>query len=90
MSDFLLYSIVASVVLTVLVNVLPMLFPKSAQRARDKIADSVEAQMQARKEGDDPAQPQPRVKVFFPWKWMLIGSLVLTVLVNVVAAIAGR
>jgi hypothetical protein len=27
---------------------------------------------------------RPRVKVFFPWKAMLIGSIVLTVLVNLI------
>lgn len=29
-----------------------------------------------------------RVQVFFPWKAMLLGSIVLTVIVNLVAALA--
>ena len=30
----------------------------------------------------------PRVQFFFSWKWMLIGSIVLTVLVNTVGYFA--
>jgi hypothetical protein len=85
MSDFLLYSIVGSIVLTLLVNLLPLLFPKSSQRAKDKIVESVQAQREAAERGE-----KPRVQVFFPWKWMLIGSVVLTILINVIAAVAGR
>jgi hypothetical protein len=84
-SNFVLYSIVGSIVLTLLVNLLPLLFPKSSQRAKDKIVESVQAQRQAIERGE-----KPRVRVFFPWKWMLIGSIVLTILINVIAVLAGR
>ena len=36
------------------------------------------------------AAQTPRVSVFFPWKAMLIASLVLTVVVNVIAFFAAR
>jgi hypothetical protein len=84
-SDFVLYSIIGSIALTLLINLLPLLLPGSTRRAKDRIARSVESQREAVERGE-----APRVQVFFPWKWMLIGSLVLTVLVNVVAAFAGR
>jgi len=83
MNDFLLYSVVASIVLTVAINVLPQLFPGTAKRAEEKLRDalthSIETQQQS---------PRPRVKVFFPWKAMLLVSLVLTLLVNLVGWIA--
>ena len=37
---------------------------------------------------DDATRPGPSVKVFFPWKAMLVGSLVLTVLINLIGWIA--
>ena len=85
MSDFFLYSIVGSVVLTVLLNVLPLLFPKAADKAKRKLQDSVAASVEAAERGE-----KPRVRVFFPWKAMLIASIILTILVNVVGYFAGR
>ena len=85
MREFLIYSIVGSVVLTVLINVLPWFFPKAARKAEreihKKIGESIEKAEQ---------EHGPRVKVFFPWKAMLVVSLVLTVLVNLVGYFAGR
>lgn len=79
MKDFLLFSIVGSVILTVAVNLLPLLFPNAAAKAQRKLEGH--ARRSAEQHEDD---SRPRVKVFFPWKLMLIGSLVLTVLVNLV------
>lgn len=79
MNNFILYSVVGSIVLTVIVNVLPLLFPKSA----DKVQRSIEANARRAIEQHEDNN-RPRVKVFFPWKAMLIGSIVLTVLVNLV------
>ena len=79
MSDFILYSIIGSIVLTVLINVLPMLFPNAADKLQKKIEENTRRNIEQHKDDN-----QPRVKVFFPWKAMLIGSLVLTVLINLI------
>jgi hypothetical protein len=84
MSNFVLYSLIGSVVLTLIVNVLPMLFPGAAERVRRKVFESVQAHQRKRANGE-----APRVQVFFPWKWMLLASIVLTIVMNVVAGLAG-
>ena len=74
MPSWLLTSLILSVGLTVLLNVLPRLFPGAQARLQAKMTE----QMQ-------PSDPDgPRVRVFFPWKFMLIGSIALTVLLNLV------
>jgi hypothetical protein len=85
MPDWLIFSIVGSIVLTLTLNLLPMLFPKTARRAQEKMIDDIQ---KAHQRADDPADPGPRVRVFFPWKAMLIGSVVLTLLLNLVAFLA--
>ena len=85
MQNFLLLSLVASIVLTILINVLPMLFPKSSEKVERSVHKKISESIARREEGN-----QPRVRVFFPWKAMLIASLVLTVVVNVVGFIAAR
>ena len=79
MNNFLTYSIIGSIVLTIAMNVLPLLFPNAAAKVQRKIEDNARRAIEQHE--DD---TQPRVKVFFPWKAMLIGSLVLTVLVNLI------
>jgi hypothetical protein len=85
MPNWLIVSIVGSFVLTVLLNVLPMLFPKTARRAQERMIEEIQKQHDWE---DDAARPGPLVKVFFPWKAMLIGSLVLTVLINLIGWLA--
>jgi len=85
MQDFLITSIIASVVLTIVINVLPVLFPKSSEKMERKVRDKISESVVRQEEGS-----QPRVRVFFPWKVMLIASLVLTVAVNVVGFFASR
>ena len=77
MGQFLLWSLVGSVVLTLALNLLPRLFPGAARRAEERLMRSVEA-----------APGRSNVRFVFPWKFMLIGSVVLTVLVNVVGCAA--
>jgi len=76
--SFVWASIVGSIVLTVVLNAVPRLFPaqtrKAEQRLHDYLLDAEDAK--------DPATPQRKVQVFFPWKAMLIASIVLTVIVN--------
>lgn len=83
MSSFLWQSLIASAVLTILLNVLPRLFPSATRKAEQKVQDTITEHLRE----DDLRQQQgessgPRVKVFFPWKAMLLISVVLTVVVN--------
>lgn len=79
MSNFILYSIIGSIVLTIIINVLPLLFPNAATKLQKKIEENARNAIEQHEDSN-----QPRVKVFFPWKAMLIGSIVLTVLVNLI------
>lgn len=85
---FLATSIVLSVVATVLLNVVPRLFPRQTQsigqRIDERVSDMTERSTDGRpgETGHD-RSGGPSVRVFFPWKAMLIGSVVLTVLLNV-------
>ena len=84
MPGWLIFSIVASVALTALLNLVPMLFPNASRRAQERL---VERMHEHQRRIDDP-DPGPRVRVFFPWKAMLLGSIVLTVIVNLVGLLA--
>ncbi len=83
MNNFLLISIIGSVVLTVLLNVLPLIFPNAAAKAQKKLEENARRAIEQHED-----EQRPRVKVFFPWKAMLIISVVLTVLVNLVGMFA--
>ena len=83
MSDFILYSIIGSVVLTVALNVLPLLFPNAADKLQRKIEENARRSIEQHQNDDI-----PRVKVFFPWKAMLIASVVLTVVLNLIGFLA--
>jgi len=83
MKDFLLISLIASIVLTLALNLLPMLFPNAAAKAERKI---VEKMQETHNDRMDPNTP--KVRVFFPWKAMLIMSIFLTIAVNMIGVIA--
>ncbi len=83
MNNFLMTSIIGSVILTVLLNVLPLMFPNASAKMQKKIEENAKRAIEQHEDDN-----QPRVKVFFPWKAMLIASLVLTVLVNAVSLFA--
>jgi len=84
MSNFIVYSIIGSIVLTLLLNLVPLLFPNAAAKMQRKIEENARRAIEQHEDAN-----RPRVKVFFPWKAMLIGSLVLTVLVNLIGLLAG-
>jgi hypothetical protein len=69
--SWLIGSIVLSVVLTVVLNLGVRAFPHATERA-----------VRRAEEWPDDGR---RVRVFFPWKAMLIASIVLTIVVNVFA-----
>jgi hypothetical protein len=68
--DWLVASIVVSVVLTVVLNVALRAFPGTGEAIGRRL--------------DDALSEDRRVRVWFPWKGMLVASLVLTVLLNLV------
>ena len=83
MPQWLVVSIVLSIVLTIAVNVVLRLFPgagKSLTDAVGRLAESGDRSLQDR-DGS-------RVRVIVPWKAMLVGSIVLTIVLNVVLALA--
>ena len=67
-----------SVVLTVLLNAAIRLWPGAGQRSAAWFVDWANRQQSATPDGGP-----GRVRVIAPWKAMLIGSVVLTVLLNV-------
>jgi len=77
MGNFITYSIIGSIILTIVLNVLPLLFPNAATKIQKKFEKNARRFIEQHEDDN-----QPRVKIFFPWKAMLIGSLILTVLVN--------
>lgn len=96
MADLLVNIVIASVVLTALINVIPRLFPDSS--AEDRIRDLIgEQRVDQTHLSPDPggsnrlgsaegaAPRRPRFRIWFPWKSMLVGSLLVTALVNIVA-----
>ena len=83
MSDFILYSIIGSVVLTIVLNILPLFFPNAADKLQRKIEDNARRSIEQHQNDD-----LPKVKVFLPWKAMLIVSVVLTVVLNLIGFLA--
>jgi hypothetical protein len=77
--QWLVVSIVLSVVLTVVVNLVLWLFPGGGRRRADGLGHLAEdADRRSREHGGSD------VRVIVPWKAMLIGSIVLTVALNLV------
>jgi hypothetical protein len=83
MPHWLVVSIVLSVVLTVAVNVIFWLFPDAGRGIGDAVGRLAEdADRRSTDRGDG-----SHVRVIVPWKAMLIGSLVLTVALNLLLLI---
>ena len=83
MKEFLLISLIASIVLTIALNLLPMIFPQAAAKAERKIAEKIQSMQE-----DTPNANAPKLRVFFPWKAMLMISIALTLAVNLLGLIA--
>ena len=75
--QWIVISVGLSLVLTVLLNLALRAFPGAAHR----LARSLTSFMSS--PDDDPTSDR-RVRVYVPWKAMLIGSLILTIVVNLV------
>ena len=73
--EWLVASLVLSVILTVLLNVLVRAFPGASDRAARRLDDLATPKKDERSRN--------RVRVYAPWKAMLITSLLLTIALNV-------
>lgn len=80
MTGFLVTSLVASIALTVVLNVVIRAFPGTSADAR---ARQVFGEEPERPDELPPPDDRPRVRVYFPWKQMLLWSAGLTILLNV-------
>ena len=83
MPQWLLVSIVLSIVLTVVVNLVLWLFPGAGRRVADGFGRLAENADRRTPEGGG-----SHVRVIVPWKAMLIGSIVLTVVINLLLALS--
>jgi hypothetical protein len=81
--QWLFISVVLSVVLTVLLNVALRMFPDASDRAARRLAEFATPNL------DDASENDRRVRVFVPWKAMIIGSVILTIVINVVIWMIG-
>ena len=79
---WLLISVGLSVFLTVLLNVGLRAFPHARQRLAQSLAKLTSPT------AGDPRTNDGRVRVFIPWKAMILASVILTIVVNVVLWIA--
>ena len=77
MADFLLWSLIVSVVLTAGLNIVPRLFPGAARAARHRLEDRI-----APPPPDERPEDRGRVRIVFPWRTMLVVSVVATLLLN--------
>ena len=75
--DWIVLSLVLSIVLTIVLNVGVRAFPGATERATQRFD-----RWASEDAGDD---RRVRVRVYFPWKAMLIASVVLTIVLNLLA-----
>jgi hypothetical protein len=80
--QWLWFSLIASVVLTVVLNVAIRLWPGAAERGAERMDDWASRQPSSEL-GSDRGVSDRGVRVIVPWKAMLLGSLLLTVVLNV-------
>ena len=79
---WLVISVGLSVVLTVLLNVGLRAFPDAGHRVAQSLAKLTSPNV------EDARTIDRRVRVFIPWKAMIVGSVILTIVVNIVLWIA--
>jgi hypothetical protein len=77
--QWLVVSILASVVLTVVLNLVLWLFPGAGRRVGDSISRALE-----RAEPRAGERDRPGVRVIVPWRLMIVGSLLLTLVLNLI------
>jgi len=82
--QWLVVSVVLSIVLTVVVNLCLWLFPGAGRGVADAVGRLAENADRRPTEAGNGS----RVRVIVPWKLMLIGSVVLTVALNLLLVLA--
>ena len=75
---WLVVSIVLSVALTLALNLWLRMFPQAGRRMERRVIE-----LSAPRPADGSRSSNRRIRVWAPWKAMLLASLVLTVLVNI-------
>jgi hypothetical protein len=80
--QWLVISIGLSVILTVLLNVGLRAFPRAGHHVARRLEELTLPN------ADDNRTDDRRVRVFIPWKAMILGSLILTIVLNLVLWIA--
>ena len=75
---WLVVSIALSVVLTALLNIGLRAFPNAGRRVDRGLAELTSPNI------DDGHRQDRRLRVFVPWKAMIVGSVILTIVVNLV------
>jgi hypothetical protein len=76
--EWLAVSLVASAVLTLLLNFALRVFPSMGAHITRAVAEWTS------RTTDSGTSNERRVRVFVPWKAMIVGSLLLTVLINLI------
>ena len=84
--DWLVASLVLSIVLTIVLNVVLRAFPRAGEAIGRKLDPLENADDRPSASVDE--RHDRRAWIVFPWKGMLIASLVLTVLLNLLLRIA--
>jgi hypothetical protein len=79
---WLVISVGLSVILSVLLNVGLRVFPDAGHRVAESVTTFTSPSV------DDARTNDRRVRAFIPWKPMILGSLLLTIVVNVVLCLA--
>jgi hypothetical protein len=79
--EWLVGSLILSAVLTVVLNVVLHAFPRTSRRAARRLDD-----LMTPSAGDDrdDRDDEPSVRVVFPWRTMIVVSVILTVATNLV------
>ena len=75
--SWLALSLVLSIVLTIVLNVALRAFPHASDRLNERLNERLMR----------PPQERSHVRVFFPWKSMLIASVLLTIALNLLLLI---
>ena len=76
--QWLVVSVVLSVVLTLLLNLWLRAFPDAGDRLARRLDEL------SSRGADDASGPDDHVRVIVPWKAMIIGSILLTIVINLV------
>jgi hypothetical protein len=74
--EWLVLSVFLSLALTVALHVLVRLFPGAAGRAASWF------ESKAAPRADERTEPGSRVRAIVPWRVMIVGSIILTIVVN--------